>query len=243
MQTQILANSWVRTQAMHAEQQDDFRDLDNQPKDFIKQIQIIYTKLEDLIRSEATRSREHTTAEADRTWNHFTAQFLRTTDRLKQEADKQEQSARWAKLLDSLAFPEMNSRKITSSIDAYHDTFLWIFDEDNERAWDSFLSFLTSQEQKLYWISGKPGSGKSTMMKFLIGHDKSRELLEQWSTNPLIISYFFWLRGSSTQRSTKELLSSLIHQILESNPDIIELAAESFMLSKNSIDDWSLPEL
>lgn len=170
MRTQILSNSCIRVQAMQAEQQDNFVYLDAQLKDFIKQIHKGQTKLEEIIRSETTRSRDHTTAEADLVRNHFTAQFSITTATLKQEADKQEHGTRREKLLASLAFPEMNARKNTSSIDAYQDTFQWVFDEDEKRAWNSFPSFLASRERKVYWISGKPGSGKSTLMKFLIGH-------------------------------------------------------------------------
>lgn len=242
MQTQLTTNSCARTQAIQAEQEDSFGDLGAQIKDFTKQIQSGHTELKDLIRSEATRSREHTIAEAERIRNHFTTQFSRTTDRLKQDANKLEYSARMKKLLDSLVFPEMNARKNTSSIKAYRSTFEWVFDDKKERAWDSFPS-LTSQEQKMYWISGKPGSGKSTLMKFLIGHSRTTELLCQWSPHPFIISYFLWRSGSPNQRSTKCLLSSLAYQILDSTVETLQFPADSLIWRKSFIDDWSLQEL
>ncbi|TID23410.1 hypothetical protein E2P81_ATG02981 [Venturia nashicola] len=243
MQTQMMATGWIRNQGVQAEQQDAFEHLDRQLKDFISQVSRGHTKMEDLLRAEAITSRDHTTIEADRVQNHITAQFSSTTARLDHEVDKQERIERQQKLLSSLAFPEMNARKNTSSIDAFPGTFRWIFDANKVHAWDSLPSFLTSQEQNLYWISGKPGSGKSTLMKYLIGQEKTRELLEQWSSNPLIISYFFWLRGSPMQRSTKGLLASLLYQILDSSLDMVIFPADSFLWRKKYIDDWSLQEM
>jgi len=33
----------------------------------------------------------------------------------------------------------------------------------------------------LYWINGKAGSDKSTLMKYLIMHDKTKSALEKWA--------------------------------------------------------------
>lgn len=234
MQTQILATSWIQMRGIQAAQQDAFTDLDAQLKDFIIQVTTGHTKLENLVRAEAMISKEHTTIEADKLRDHL-------MDRLDQEAGKHEQSDRLKTLLASLAFPEMNARRNMSAIDAYPNTFQWVFDKDEKHVWDSFPSFLTSREQKVYWISGKPGSGKSTLVKFLIGHEKTQALLEQWCPNPLIISYFLWLRGSETQRSTEGLLASLLYQILDNSPDLFP--ANSFVWRKSFLADWSTQEL
>ena len=65
--------------------------------------------------------------------------------------------------------------------DAYDKTFQWIFaDQDaHEQSWSNFRDWLESDKQ-LYWITGKAGSGKSTLMKFIC-HKESSTI----SSNPL----------------------------------------------------------
>ena len=52
---------------------------------------------------------------------------------------------------------------------AHKDTFQWAF--------DSRLSDWLLFGRGTFWVSGKPGSGKSTFMKFIANHPKTRELL------------------------------------------------------------------
>ena len=71
--------------------------------------------------------------------------------------------------LATLRFPTMEDRH-TSIRAAHAQTYSWIFEESsaelNLRAPTRFVQWLKSDEN-LYWISGKPGSGKSTLMKYL----------------------------------------------------------------------------
>lgn len=69
---------------------------------------------------------------------------------------------RFDRLLHSLSFPELNIRSNQVS-ESYPQTFEWIFD-DAPQQWDSFSAWLRSNEKRPYWIHGKPGSGKSTLM-------------------------------------------------------------------------------
>lgn len=52
---------------------------------------------------------------------------------------------------------------------AYIGTFQWIFDAttDDTKAWDNFAQWLESGDG-VYWISGRPGSGKSTLMRYIV---------------------------------------------------------------------------
>ena len=65
------------------------------------------------------------------------------------------------KIVSSLNY---NSRpvRLDSVPQAHKDTFQWAFDS---RLSDWFLSWSGT-----FWISGKPGSGKSTFMKFIAKH-------------------------------------------------------------------------
>lgn len=44
-------------------------------------------------------------------------------------------------------------------------------------SWDSFCDWLRSTEP-VYWVSGKPGSGKTTLMKYLLDHPRTRSFLD-----------------------------------------------------------------
>lgn len=64
--------------------------------------------------------------------------------------------------LDSLKLFMMNTQRDME--DAYPSTFEWILDPDSDhnKPGGSFLEWLRTGED-IYWISGKPGSGKSTV--------------------------------------------------------------------------------
>lgn len=75
-------------------------------------------------------------------------------------------------LLAWIQYDSMLDRQNRIAI-AHESTFQWIFHDDpteisnsNTRDWSSFPKWLESDEQ-VYWITGKAGSGKSTLMKFL----------------------------------------------------------------------------
>jgi hypothetical protein len=94
-------------------------------------------------------------------------------------------------------------------------TFEWIFENDEL----AFTKWLRSGEQ-LYWIRGKPGSGKSTLMKFIHNDARTRELLKDWKNaeEPIVASFFFHHRGSVLQKSLDGLLRSILVQILQQRP-------------------------
>ena len=79
-------------------------------------------------------------------------------------------------LLASLGFPTMTKRQ-EDIHESYPETFKWLLDrEDHSEASDhGFLNWLESGND-LYWISGKPGSGKSTVSAF----EKSEMVLCLW---------------------------------------------------------------
>lgn len=91
-----------------------------------------------------------------------------------------------------------------------------------EVARDAFLNWL-EHGNEIFHVSGKPGAGKSTLMKYLCEHDRTKELLEKWSGNKLLVfaKFFFWRPGSEYQKSLKGLRRSLLHCILDQCPELI----------------------
>lgn len=130
---------------------------------------------------------------------------------------------------------ETNESSQTSQIDQ---------DSRSKFEWDSFSNWLRSTDT-LYWISGKPGSGKSTLVKFVMDHPKTKTLLEVWNRETVIVSHFFWRPGNALQQNIKGLLCSLLHQLLHNNTPALELALSTVPNSnmKDADTDWSTKEL
>jgi len=138
----------------------------------------------------------------------------------------------------------MNARR--STIPASHEkTFGWVFNESIQHPWDNFVHWLKSDEKNFYWISGKAGSGKSTLMKFIINSDETKKVLLEWNPNVIIVEFFFWNSGTRLQRSILGMLSSLLHQILRGNVRSLArlLQKELALADKATILDWSVEEL
>lgn len=137
---------------------------------------------------------------------------------LAQEASKVATSQR---ILQSLLFDEIKFRE-EQIHEAHEKTFSWIFDDNAT----SFKKWLCSSSD-VFWVSGKAGSGKSTLMKFLSSHTRTREILQEWAGGQRLVSasYFFWNSGSTIQRSQLGLLQSLLYQVLRKCPELIPLAS------------------
>lgn len=120
-------------------------------------------------------------------------------------------------LMKSLSFSEILQRQ-ESIHNTYEDTFQWIYrpPRDVDRQWDCFSVWLT-KGRGIYWITGKPGSGKSTLMRMLHQNKSTIGLLRTWCKgSPLITaSFFFWNSGSKIQMSQVGLLRSMLLQIIE----------------------------
>ncbi|KAK1713466.1 hypothetical protein BDP67DRAFT_435703 [Colletotrichum lupini] len=152
-----------------------------------------------------------------------------------------------AVFLASFAYKVMDDRH-SRIIEAHQETFRWIFEHPSAgfEKWSNFKDWLKS-DSKLYWITGKAGSGKSTLMKFICSpvskyhsqnttdtpvsrgarFERCRNDLMEWAgSRPLIIaSSYFWASGNELEASPKGLYMSLIFQILQHCPEIIPRVA------------------
>lgn len=107
---------------------------------------------------------------------------------------------------------------------AHNKTFEWIFSAAVDQRWSNFQEYLETSASLLpYFVNGKPGSGKSTLMKFLVRHEATREALRRWSQEKdlLIPSYYFWNQGTPLQKTFTGMLRSLLHTVLQAYPDLI----------------------
>jgi hypothetical protein len=133
-------------------------------------------------------------------------------------------------ILDNLAFTSMRRRE-EEVTQAHQQTFEWIFKSESYTGSRSsvpdFTSWLgTNDLGPIYWITGKPGSGKSTLMSLLSQHRSTKEFIRKWAGGSPVLTaaFFFWTSGSREQRSKTGLLRYLLHQLLSENTELIPIA-------------------
>lgn len=89
-------------------------------------------------------------------------------------------------------------------------TCAWLLEHKHYTTW-------LDQDQELLWIKGKPGAGKSTLMKYALQHSKERAS----RTELVIASFFFHGGGVPLQRNPLGLFRSLLHQVLDQIPELL----------------------
>lgn len=118
--------------------------------------------------------------------------------------------------------------------------------DPSEASWDLFSNWLSSTAP-VYWISGKPGSGKTTLVKYVLNHPKTATYLDIWSPRALTISHFFWRPGNKMQQSIKGLLCSLLYQLLDNSvtatKHVLQYIQDQRLGVKDADTDWSVSEL
>lgn len=115
----------------------------------------------------------------------------------------------------------------------------------------SFPAWLES-DLNLFWISGKPASGKSSLMKFLASNSLTIKHLKVWQRTMQttdrklhIITHFFWKPGQLLQRSIEGMMLSLLHQVLRKDPCLAQRLWEDQenISDKRARGDWDPNEL
>ncbi|KAJ5290909.1 hypothetical protein N7478_000160 [Penicillium angulare] len=114
-------------------------------------------------------------------------------------------------LLDSLRFTQIDSRRLTVKKE-HAKTCQWFLTHPDYKAWLDPKKLV--QHYGLFWVSGKPGSGKSTIMKFIYSNMKQRRQVA------LKASFFFNARGTYLEKSVLGMYRSLLLQLLEGFPDL-----------------------
>jgi WD40 repeat protein len=78
----------------------------------------------------------------------------------------------------------------------------------------------------VFHLTGIPGSGKSTLMKFLWDHPKTMSYCDTWAKPRKLVTakYFLWKRGTKKQKTIGGLCRSLLHDILEECVELVPKA-------------------
>ncbi|EER44925.1 pfs domain-containing protein [Histoplasma capsulatum H143] len=115
------------------------------------------------------------------------------------------------KIVKSLKFDLIDGR-IRSIKTAHDETCGWLLETPQYENW--LRTAHREAHHGLLWIKGKPGAGKSTLMKFAV--DISLEAEEKRS----VISYFFHARGAPLEKTIVGMFRSLLYQLLTKLPQL-----------------------
>ncbi|KAK9413454.1 putative NACHT domain-containing protein [Seiridium unicorne] len=144
-----------------------------------------------------------------------------------------------ADISQSLDAPKRDFR-LEQIEDKFRNTFDWVYDPQ-EPGFNRWLQ----KGAGLFWINGKPGSGKSTLMKFIFQDSRTKELLSDWRTSAVQIhaSFFFHYRGTAMQKSFEGLLRSVLTQIVEQCKSLTSYLSQLFGDESINSDFWTLSRL
>lgn len=124
--------------------------------------------------------------------------------------------------MGSLQFHEMYWRQ--SNIKTAHPvTCEWLPQHESYLTWVDAERI--DDHHGFMWVSGKPGSGKSTMMKFLSSQEKKNAEI-----STCVISFFFNARGEEMEKSTTGMYRSILFQLLERFPDLQSILDDSSLV-------------
>ncbi|ROW07965.1 hypothetical protein VMCG_03419 [Cytospora schulzeri] len=143
-----------------------------------------------------------------------------------------EQSAMREKLMDLLYFNEIDAR-LMSLKSAYSKTCQWVLEKHEYREWVSPEKI--NDHHGFLWIKGKPGAGKSILMKFL---DNNARKTATAHRKLAVVSFFFNARGEELERTTLGLYRSLLWQLLQEHDeiqavlDLLETNTRGFILRR-----------
>ena len=150
--------------------------------------------------------------------------------------------------ISGLCYDTMLERELTIK-EAHKGTFRWIFEANDTTGCKDWLM----SDEPLYWITGKPGSGKSTLMRYLLQsisesdggdqtsvatstnqesatyrHSRCAKFLKQWAGDGYeitIVSFHFWAVGTELQSSQEGLFRTLLVQLFRAHPEVIPMVA------------------
>ncbi|KAK1622933.1 hypothetical protein BDP81DRAFT_454944 [Colletotrichum phormii] len=154
---------------------------------------------------------------------------------------RQDQSSleRRKKILTSLKFDQIDNRH-ASIKKAHGKTCHWLTKHPKFVKW--LDSGSVAHHHGFLWISGKPGVGKSTTMKF--AYDRAQR---SSGHNAAVLSFFFNARGGALERTAEGMHRSLLVQLLAKIPRLQGVLEDHEIrdhLDINSeTENWSLPLL
>jgi len=139
-------------------------------------------------------------------------------------------------LLESLNFEAIDARK-TNIRAAHSKTCHWFLKHQDYLAWKDPAKL--SEHHGFLWIRGKPGAGKSTIMKYIYLQTRKKDKNNQ----VLTASFFFNARGEALEKTISGMYRSLLLQLFNGFPDLQCVLDDSDLLPQSQTTCPSLNSL
>ncbi|KAK2606812.1 hypothetical protein N8I77_005538 [Diaporthe amygdali] len=120
-----------------------------------------------------------------------------------------------------------------------------IEDVEKTRARDKLNTWLArGSSRDVFHLSGKLGSGKSTLMKYIRESSRTQDRLKIWADGRelTIADFYFWNAGSDYEKSLRGLYTSLLYQIFSQCPDLVPKVWPAQWAQANSAP-WLTPKV
>jgi len=150
--------------------------------------------------------------------------------------DEASDSSQHRSFLEGLYFDDMFARQ-QSIMPQSHGTYDWVLsgkspleahrwsehhiEHDIELRGSLFRRL--QDERTVFWVNGKAGSGKSSLMSFIESDKWTEAALKVWARTRKLytFSFFFWRPGSPLQKSIAGLLRSILYQLSKAIPSVV----------------------
>lgn len=106
-------------------------------------------------------------------------------------------------ILETLKFSMRNDLQ-EDVPEARHNTLKRIFEPQEDKPWSCFASWLKTGDG-IYWINGKAGSGKSTLMRYIYDNPRTRQELSQWAAPTALSMPGFFFRATVQKNNDPSL--------------------------------------
>ncbi|KAM0723523.1 hypothetical protein Q7P37_000510 [Cladosporium fusiforme] len=126
-------------------------------------------------------------------------------------------------------------------------------DHRRQRTIPTLRIWLEGTDETCFCCTGKPGSGKSTFMRFLSTHPDVEEAAQRWLQGKRLLraEHFFWIPGSALQKSYNGLIRNLLYQCLlglsesgcETGSELVKLACQPKRSSFRPNHAWNTRDL
>lgn len=134
--------------------------------------------------------------------------------------------------IEWLSFPGYDGRERLTTA-AYPGTCNQVFEDEGFGEW-------VQSNKIIFWSKGKPGSGKSTIMKYLLDLIRSEKASGISHVFPVHAATFFNARGSSLKNSCEGFLRSSIMQILQQKSELFNHIQENYIGVKRQFSNITL---
>ena len=140
-----------------------------------------------------------------------------------------------AACFQSLSFRNIDARRQDIS-SAHPTTCDWLFETAQFRQWRDRTD--ACSHNGVLWIKGNPGTGKSTLMKHVLGH------CQRVFGDHIIAAHFFNARGDDFEKEALGMLRSLLCQLLGKDPSIYDRFVPIFRekRQKHRAGEWEWRE-